>query len=247
MKAIVLDPGGLCEAPLLQAFRDNGITPLPTGSAEEALRAYIKHADTEAIVFFVAGDGAFVYSTIPRFRRINPTLGFCCVFQSSLTRDEVVQDLELQGIRCLLLVDGPQEIAAQIYAGKKIAGQTRREHRVDWRLTAYLFRHDELDRKLSGSGRPVEVISLSANGAYVTSGGFVPDDQGTYLFEISFPDFIFLVKGQVVWINLANTVPGKPPGFALRFQNMTRAPQQLLKNMIEADLVDSILAERNHR
>jgi hypothetical protein len=241
MKTIVLDMGGRFE-PMRQSFEDAGIISIVTASPDECLRAYIQHADTDALVLFVEDPGV-TRRMLVRLRGINPMFGCFLIAQSSQVFDHLQADIPVTRSGTGLMHESASELAKKILLLDNNDGDRRREHRVAWRLRANLYAHDALDQKIPGTVRISEVVSLSANGAYIATSRVEVDKDSTWLFEISLPDCIFLVKGRVVWINLSNDVPERPRGFALRFEEMSQAPQQFLKLLIETDLVESVLRQ----
>ncbi len=241
MKTIVLDAAGRF-APLRAGFEDAGIVSIVTQSAEDCLRAYIQHADTDAIVLFVEDPGV-IRRLLVRLRSINPMYGCFLVAESEAAIDRLRVDIPVTRSGIGYVHESVADLAQKLLLLDNKEGERRSEHRVAWRLRANLYAHDALDQKIPGTVRLAEVVSLSANGAYIASSRVEVEKDSTWLFEITLPDCIFLVKGRVVWINQANDVPERPRGFALRFEEMSRAPQQFLKLLIETDLVESVLRQ----
>jgi len=242
MKILVIDRDDLLKNDFITAFDSNGISAFIGHSSDEAAHIFIKNPDVELILFLIGGeDTGILYELYSRLRNINATLNYFCIFEDALTLESIQEELDRQQIRGGAMSDGLVHLVERILSYKKDHKHNRQEHRLSCNLQAHLYQHDELDQKKMDTAILLEVISLSANGAYVASQNFKPEKNSTYLFEINMPDFIYIVKGEVVWINVENKIDSRPRGFAMRFMDMSKAPQQLLKNMIEEDLVDSIL------
>lgn len=245
MKTIVLDAAGRF-AELQTGFEKLGIKSIVTQSAEDCLRGYVQNADADAIVLFVE-EPEMIRPLLDRLYAVNPLSGCFLIGEAGAAIDNLCKDIRQTRWGVGYLHESLEDLAQKLLLLESKEGERRSEHRVAWHMRANLYAHDALDQKIPGTVRLAEVVSLSANGAYIASSRIEVEKNSTWLFEIALPDCIFLVKGRVVWINQAHDAPGRPQGFALRFEDMSRAPQQFLKLLIETDLVESVLHQAGQR
>lgn len=245
MKTVALDPGPFIDRTLRDALLGQEIRLLAGATLGEALRLCITNPDV-ALFLHVLGEGEMgsYERTIAGLREINPLLETVCLCATDEIFDQVRVEAAGKGVFLLPLSADPEESAAAIARHCRESHQGRQAHRIDCNLRAVLYHHDDMDQKLPEDSHVAEVISLSSNGAYVTVGRCEVAEGETYLFEITLPDLIYLVKGRVVWVNLEGNQRGKPRGFALSFLDMSDAPREFLDKRIQEDMIDSILKKR---
>lgn len=224
-----------------QALHDAGIKLFHEVSVEGAISRFVKEPETRLFVFLVHSDEYQLEEELLRLQAVDPTLQLVCVYQAAGTPEAVQEQLNGIKLEFLRWNEDAGELAGQLLALAAQVKIKRRAHRTAVELRAELFHHDELDQKLEESSRPVRVLSLSSNGVYVADPQ--PDllNGETVLFELPLEDSIFLVKGEVVWVNSAAKVTSRPLGYALRFLDFSRMPEQIMRSYVESDMIEEIL------
>lgn len=244
MKIIVQDVHGMLDAAHRQALHATGLQVYHEVSPEAAVARFVQEPETRLFVVLLHADEQGLDDELLRLQGVDPTLQLVCVYQAAGTPEALKG--ALPGVKLLFLQfdPAPPVLARRILELAEAVPVKRRAHRAVVELRAELFYHDETDQKIEESSRPVRVISLSSNGVYIADPR--PDliTGETVLFEMPLEDYIFLVKGEVVWVNTASRVSSRPPGYALRFLDFSRAPEQLMRSFVESDMIDGILQKQ---
>ena len=139
----------------------------------------------------------------------------------------------------------PKQIdAAHIISSVKqyienIGDNRRRQYsRVNWPLLVVISYKDK-------SRTPIDrnILSISGNGAYISSDTSIPDKGDMLGLTISFKDFKLFTEAKVVWINDDNKKPDLPKGFAVQFIDIGPASQKIIDQIIRDKLLQEILIE----
>lgn len=139
----------------------------------------------------------------------------------------------------------PKQIdVAHIVSGIKkyvesIGDSKRRQYsRVNWPLHVIISYKDK-------SRNPIDrnILSISGNGAYISSDTSIPDKGDMLGLTISFKDFKLFTEAKVVWINDDNKKPDLPKGFAVQFIDIGPASQKIIDQIIRDKLLQEILIE----
>ena len=112
----------------------------------------------------------------------------------------------------------------------------RRFSRVDWPLNV----------KISLDGNSKEpmirnVLSISGNGAYISSENFMPRQNDKMTLTISFKDFKLFTDAEVVWLNNDKQKPDLPEGFAVTFIDIGLASQKVIDDIIKDKIIKRVL------
>ena len=87
------------------------------------------------------------------------------------------------------------------------------------------------------------ILSISGNGAYISSDTSIPDKGDMLGLTISFKDFKLFTEAKVVWVNDDNKKPEFPKGFAVQFIDIGPASQKIIDQIIRDKLLQEILIE----
>ena len=87
------------------------------------------------------------------------------------------------------------------------------------------------------------ILSISGNGAYISSDTNIPDKGDMLGLTISFKDFKLFTEAKVVWINNENQKPDLPKGFAVQFIDIGMASQKIIDQIIRDKLLQELLVE----
>ena len=245
MRVAVFDPGGLWAQSLEDAFLDRDLRAAVSSGEGEALKSCIMDPAINLFLVMMPEPDMNLFDSVSAgLKEINPMIEVMIVCRNDADFSQLTDDAAARGAFLVPFSSGAEDVAAAVADRGNISGGGRQAHRINCNLQAVLYKHDEMDQKIVEGSHVVEVVSLSSNGAYAAVGRCEVEEGQTYLFEITLSDLIYLVKGEVVWLNMEQDVGGRPRGFALRFLDMTTAPQELLESRIREDMIDSILKRR---
>ncbi len=241
MNVIVYDPGAFLNNGFQNALIENNHRFVDVTNRDELVELFIKNPKTDAIILFISENESYqVRSFLKLIREVNEIIPVIALFVNKgdyyLVKDKLPDNL-ISGLHA----SGGEALVEQLHQIQKNHGKKRGEHRLDCKLHASVYEHDEFDIKDNSSLVSAGLVSLSANGAYIQANRDLPSEGDTRIFQMSLPDYEFIVKGKIVWVNSDEANTGKPPGYALVFTEMAKAPQQLLKLLVEEELIDSIL------
>jgi len=244
MNIIAYDPGSYFTVGFQNALIEHKHRFVEVNDKKELVELFIKNSNTDVIVLFLSEKESFtVRRIINSVRVVNSVIPVIAVFTNKgdylLAKNTLPSDL----VTCLH-EDGGAALIEKLMMVEKSHGKKRGEHRLDCKLHASVYEHDEFDIKDNDTVVFVGLVSLSANGAYIQANRNLPAEGETRIFQMSLPDYEFIVKGKIVWVNSDDANTGKPPGYALVFTEMAKAPQQLLKSLVEEELIDSILQRK---
>lgn len=112
----------------------------------------------------------------------------------------------------------------------------RQYSRVNWPLNVIVAFADKhtIERN---------ILSISGNGAYISSDTNIPKKDEEVSLTISFKDFKLFTKANVVFININNERPNFPKGFAVQFIDIGAASQKIIDQIIKDKLLENILIE----
>lgn len=117
--------------------------------------------------------------------------------------------------------------------------QKRRQYsRVNWPLHVIIGYKDKSRNSIDRN-----ILSISGNGAYISSDTSIPDKGDMLGLTISFKDFKLFTEAKVVWVNDDNKKPEFPKGFAVQFIDIGPASQKIIDQIIRDKLLQEILIE----
>ena len=117
--------------------------------------------------------------------------------------------------------------------------QKRRQYsRVNWPLHVIIGYKDKIKNSIDRN-----ILSISGNGAYISSDTSIPDKGDMLGLTISFKDFKLFTEAKVVWVNDDNKKPEFPKGFAVQFIDIGPASQKIIDQIIRDKLLQEILIE----
>ena len=245
MRVAVYDPAGLWMQSLDDAFLDRDLRAVVSTGQGDALKSCIMDPALALFLLMMPDADINLFDAVSAgLKEINPMIEIMIVCRNDSDFELLREDAVARGAFLIPFSSGAEDVADAVLGRRRESGGGRQAHRISCNLQAVIYNHDDMDQKIVEGSHVVEVVSLSSNGAYVAVGRCEVEEGQTYLFEITLPDLIYLVKGEVVWLNLERDVGGRPRGFALRFLDMSTAPQELLESRIREDMIDSILKRR---
>lgn len=132
-----------------------------------------------------------------------------------------------------------QSIQAEVSKISDDGGKKRRQYsRVNWPLNVIIAYKDKIRGTIDRN-----ILSISGNGAYISSDTNIPDKGDMLALTISFKDFKLFTEAKVVWINNENQKPDLPKGFAIQFIDIGMASQKIIDQIIRDKLLQDILVE----
>lgn len=115
----------------------------------------------------------------------------------------------------------------------------RKYSRVNWPLNVKVSFLDDKEKQSFDSN----VLSISANGAYISNDADIPA-KGTRLgLTISFKNFKLFTESYVVWTNDANQKPSFIRGFAVDFRDISLISQKIIDEIIKDKILQDILVK----
>ena len=114
----------------------------------------------------------------------------------------------------------------------------RQYSRVNWPLNVIIKYKDKIRGTIDRN-----ILSISGNGAYISSDTNIPEKGDMLGLTISFKDFKLFTEAKVVWINNDNQKPDLPKGFAVQFIDIGMASQKIIDQIIRDKLLQEILVE----
>ena len=114
----------------------------------------------------------------------------------------------------------------------------RQYSRVNWPLNVIIAYKDKIRGTIDRN-----ILSISGNGAYISSDTNIPDKGDMLGLTISFKDFKLFTEAKVVWINNENQKPDLPKGFAVQFIDIGMASQKIIDQIIRDKLLQELLVE----
>ncbi|WP_300368005.1 PilZ domain-containing protein [Brachyspira sp.] len=119
------------------------------------------------------------------------------------------------------------------------ANKKRRQYsRVNWPLNVIIAYKDKIRGTIDRN-----ILSISGNGAYISSDTNIPDKGDMLGLTISFKDFKLFTEAKVVWINNEKQKPDLPKGFAVQFIDIGMASQKIIDQIIRDKLLQELLVE----
>lgn len=112
----------------------------------------------------------------------------------------------------------------------------RRFSRVDWPLNVQISFDDSAKETITRN-----VLSISGNGAYISSENFMPRKNDRLTLTISFKDFKLFTDSEVVWLNGSKQKPNLPEGFAVTFIDIGFASQKVIDSIIKDKIIKRVL------
>lgn len=131
-----------------------------------------------------------------------------------------------------------QAIQAEISKMSENGKKRRQYSRVNWPLNVIIAYKDKIRGTIDRN-----ILSISGNGAYISSDTNIPDKGDMLGLTISFKDFKLFTEAKVVWINNENQKPDLPKGFAVQFIDIGMASQKIIDQIIRDKLLQEILVE----
>lgn len=117
--------------------------------------------------------------------------------------------------------------------------QKRRQYsRVNWPLNVIIAYKDKIRGSIDRN-----ILSISGNGAYISSDTNIPEKGDILGLTISFKDFKLFTEAKVVWINNEKEKPDLPKGFAVQFIDIGMASQKIIDQIIRDKLLQELLVE----
>ena len=130
-------------------------------------------------------------------------------------------------------------ITTEISNNSEDSSKRRRQYsRVNWPLNVIIAYKDKIRGTIDRN-----ILSISGNGAYISSDTNIPDKGDMLGLTISFKDFKLFTEAKVVWINNDNQKPDLPKGFAVQFIDIGMASQKIIDQIIRDKLLQEILVE----
>lgn len=117
-------------------------------------------------------------------------------------------------------------------ANEGVQNNRRKHHRFDWPLEAILY-HDGIPE---GSRR---VRALSAGGAYLEDNNEQPRPASSYEIAIQFQNFTFSTECSLLDRRVGSSM--FPPGFGIRFENLSPQGQELIDRVVSDALMEILL------
>ncbi|WP_295161521.1 PilZ domain-containing protein [uncultured Brachyspira sp.] len=174
---------------------------------------------------------------IEKIKQINP--------QIKLVLTDVDEDFNSNLYDNALIFNKNTDISAIVNAIEieisKISddGKKRRQYsRVNWPLNVIIAYKDKIRGTIDRN-----ILSISGNGAYISSDTNIPEKGDMLGLTISFKDFKLLTEAKVVWINNENQKADLPKGFAVQFVDIGMASQKIIDQIIKDKLLQEILVE----
>ncbi|WP_297296563.1 PilZ domain-containing protein [uncultured Brachyspira sp.] len=131
-----------------------------------------------------------------------------------------------------------QSISNEISKFEENSKRRRQYSRVNWPLNVIIAYKDKIRGTIDRN-----ILSISGNGAYISSDTNIPDKGDMLGLTISFKDFKLFTEAKVVWINNENQKPDLPKGFAVQFIDIGMASQKIIDQIIRDKLLQEILVE----
>ena len=117
-------------------------------------------------------------------------------------------------------------------------GAKRRQYtRINWPLNVIIQYKDRIMGTIDRN-----MLSISGNGAYISSDTNIPEKGDMLGLTISFKDFKLFTEAKVVWINNDNN-SDLPKGFAVQFVDIGQASQKIIDQIIKDKLLQDILVK----
>ena len=115
----------------------------------------------------------------------------------------------------------------------------RKYSRVNWPLNVKVSFLDDKEKQSFDSN----VLSISANGAYISHEDEIPAKATRLGLTISFKNFKLFTESYVVWTNDANQKPSFSRGFAVDFRDMSLISQKIIDEIIKDKILQDILVK----
>ena len=132
-----------------------------------------------------------------------------------------------------------KQIEAEISKIQDEGGKKRRQYsRVNWPLNVIIAYKDKIRGTIDRN-----ILSISGNGAYISSDTNIPEKGDMLGLTISFKDFKLFTEAKVVWINNEKQKPDLPKGFAVQFIDIGMASQKIIDQIIRDKLLQELLLE----
>ncbi len=112
----------------------------------------------------------------------------------------------------------------------------RQFSRVDWPLNVNISENRDFKKQITRN-----VLSISGNGAYISSENFMPQKDDMLTLTISFKDFKLFTEAKVVWLNNNKQKPNLPEGFAVTFIDTSLASQKVIDDIIKDKIIKRVL------
>ena len=171
-----------------------------------------------------------------KIKNINPQIKLILIESENSASDEKKYDNALIFPK---QIDTAHIVSSLKQYIENIGDSKRRQYsRVNWPLLVVISYKDK-------SRNPIDrnILSISGNGAYISSDTSIPDKGDMLGLTISFKDFKLFTEAKVVWINDDNKKPDLPKGFAVQFIDIGPASQKIIDQIIRDKLLQEILIE----
>ena len=171
-----------------------------------------------------------------KIKEINPQIKLVIIESENHADDEKKYDNALifpKQIDISHIVSSIKQYIENIGEGKR-----RQYSRVNWPLHVIISYKDKSKNTIDRN-----ILSISGNGAYISSDTSIPDKGDMLGLTISFKDFKLYTEAKVVWINDDNKKPDLPKGFAVQFIDIGPASQKIIDQIIRDKLLQEILIE----
>ncbi|NPV00166.1 MAG: hypothetical protein HPY53_02175 [Brevinematales bacterium] len=199
----------------------------------DALIFLINNPEVGAIIYTVASSSLIDKKTMEVFFHLNPLFPVIIAQKETGKYD---QNQLLEWNKNIILLGNIDELDNVLQSTQK---NRRKYNRVDWPLFATFYKN--INSSTTETGK---ILSLSAGGSYIQTTNFdmVDLNQPVYM-EIHFRDFKFFVESTVVRINRTLSSESLPPGFAVRFDNVSIATQTYINHIINDHLMMTLFKE----
>jgi hypothetical protein len=199
----------------------------------DALIFLINNPDVGAIIYTVPSSTSIDKKTMEVLFHLNPLFPIIIAPKEAGKYD---QTQLLEWNKNIILLESIDDIENVLHSTQK---NRRKYNRVDWPLFATFYKNIN-----SPSTETGKILSLSAGGSYIQTTNFdmVDLNQPVYM-EIHFRDFKFFVESTVVRINKTLSSESLPPGFAVRFDNVSIATQTYINHIINDHLMMTLFKE----
>ena len=187
-----------------------------------------KEEDKDAIKFFS-----------DKINKINPQIKFVLTD----TSDESIADeypYSLVFVKNTDIGSIVHAIKSYISNAADSSSKRRQYSRVNWPLNVIIAYKDKIRGTIDRN-----ILSISGNGAYISSDTNIPEKGDMLGLTISFKDFKLFTEAKVVWINNNKQKPDLPKGFAVQFIDIGMASQKIIDQIIRDKLLQEILLEYN--